>query len=123
MGYFTWYSLNVSNAEGGKLPKGKADAIEKAIDELRVFQDGNIESGYSAYDKWYESEEDMCVLSQKFPDVLFTLYGDGEDSTDSWVSYYLDGAYQHETAKIEYAPFDRLKLCSYGSPAAIPGTS
>jgi len=50
--------------------------------------------------KWYEHDEDMKRLSRHFPDVVFILKGDGEDTGDQWVSYYKNGIMQNFRAKI-----------------------
>lgn len=111
MGYYTYYSLHIEGKNGEKLPKDKLDSISKEIDKLCVFEDGNAEDGYNGYTKWYDCSQDMCALSYRFPGVIFTLYGDGEDSEDLWVEYFLDGLSQHEAAEIVYGRFDPSKLC------------
>lgn len=60
--------------------------------------------------KWYENEDDMKELSKSFPDVVFELYGEGEESCDLWLSYHKNGKVQRENAKIVYADFDESKL-------------
>lgn len=60
--------------------------------------------------KWYEHEEDMKQLSLKFPDVLFTLRGEGEESGDVWVKYFKEGKMQISKAEIKLEPFDAAKL-------------
>ena len=111
MGYYTYYSLNVEDEKGKKLPKEKLDAIAQEIERLHVFEDGNVEDGYNGYAKWYDFEQDMCALSYKFPGVLFSLYGGGEDSADMWVEYFLEGSCQYERVEIRYESFDHRKLC------------
>lgn len=41
--------------------------------------------------KWYEHENDMCKLSAMFPDLYFTLEGDGEEFDDFWRKLFHDG--------------------------------
>ena len=60
--------------------------------------------------KWYDHQEKMVVLSKKFPTVLFTLSGEGEESGDLWVKYFFNGKCQIEKAKVTYNKFDRSKL-------------
>ena len=52
--------------------------------------------------KWYEYDSDMIELSKRFPDLLFELYGDGEDSDDFWKSYYRNGNAQFSKGRIVY---------------------
>lgn len=56
--------------------------------------------------KWYEHETDVRRLSKLFPNVLFTLHGEGEENDDIWNKYFLNGKMQVEKAKIQIAPFD-----------------
>lgn len=52
---------------------------------------------YVAYDeetdgiKWYDHHDDMVAHSLKYPEVTFTLSGQGEDSGDFWKTRYLGG--------------------------------
>lgn len=60
--------------------------------------------------KWYDAETDLKILSKEFPTVLFTLRGDGENSGDMWVRYFLGGRVQYAQAEITYPKFDESKL-------------
>lgn len=59
---------------------------------------------------WYDHDVDMKWLSEKFPTVLFTLKGEGEESGDMWIKYYRNGKCQECRAEIVFAPFDESKL-------------
>lgn len=41
--------------------------------------------------KWYEHHEEMVAHSLKYPEVTFTLSGQGDDSGDFWKTRYLGG--------------------------------
>lgn len=41
--------------------------------------------------KWYDFHEEMKAHSAKYPEVTFTLSGDGEDSDDFWLFKYRGG--------------------------------
>jgi len=41
--------------------------------------------------KWYSHEEDMMNLTTIFPDLVFVLKGEGEDSGDSWIKIFHNG--------------------------------
>lgn len=56
--------------------------------------------------KWYEWEEEMTEISEKFPRVLFTLTGEGEDAGDLWIAYFRNGESQICQARITYDPMD-----------------
>lgn len=122
MGYVTNYELRTK--EKVKI----ADFIEKIKDigfdyvfseeiedmELDVKDNPDvcyaIDISSSESYKWYENEDDMKELSKSFSDVVFELYGEGEESGDLWLSYHKNGKVQRENAKIVYADFDENKL-------------
>lgn len=118
MGYYTSFHLDVyqhddwigERKDFQAIPDDICDELEKEIDRIGVFEDGNILDGYWGYAKWYRSDEDMLKLSTKFPDLLFILHGDGEDSEDLWNTYYHNGASQHAQALITYDDYDPKKL-------------
>lgn len=60
--------------------------------------------------KWYHHEIDMAAVSHTFPDVLFTLSGEGEESGDIWKKYFLNGMVQLTEASIVFDEFDPSKL-------------
>lgn len=53
--------------------------------------------------KWYDHDQEMLLLSGKFPDVVFKLHGEGEEHGDFWDAYYKDG-----------------KMCRYALPRKLP---
>jgi len=59
---------------------------------------------------WYNHREDMVKLSAAFPDVLFTLWGRGDESDDLWKQYFLGGKCQVAEAIITYPDFDEGEL-------------
>lgn len=52
--------------------------------------------------KWYDCFDDMKQLSSEFPEIKFTIYGDGEDSDDRWVAYFVAGKGEEYQAEIVY---------------------
>lgn len=70
-------------------------------------------TSYYLISKWYDNEIDMCRISKKYPNILFTLYGDGEESDDLWVKYWLNGKYQFSGAHITYDQFNKNKLRNF----------
>lgn len=127
MGYYTTYTLRTDNDEKVNLKKfidelgkiGVADFFNEGpvpIDELKDIVECEGEDAADSIDlqtepiKWYENEEDMKKLSAVFPDVLFRLYGEGEESGDLWLCYHKNGKSQHEPAVVSYGEFDPKKL-------------
>lgn len=105
MGYSTYFVLSV-------------DKNEDAIDSHIANDDGSDPHYYLVYydgywegeGKWYHHQDDMKVLSALFPDVLFTLKGEGEEGGDLWIEYYKAGKMQRVDAQIVYEEFDEQKL-------------
>lgn len=117
MGYYTSYKLKVSQPDGEPLDEGGRGLVYQALKEKAEDLYGlDLQKGpYDEYDgsdpcKWYTNEKDMQKLSQLFPDVLFTLSGEGEEAGDIWAKYFLDGKMQEAKAEIIVAPFDPSKL-------------
>lgn len=106
MGYMTSYNLNVCNAASLVV----LDPIEREIELMNVFEEGDAKSGWYVWTTWYDWEEDMILLSKKFPDVLFKLHGTGDDPEDLWEAYFFDGKIQVCPVKITYDDFDPAKL-------------
>lgn len=105
MGYITRFELMVY--EGDK-------TINEILQENEDFNgldyaiDENGESAERV--KWYDHTEDMIELSKKYPDIIFSLKGDGEAQGDSWYKYFKNGKVQECYAKITYDPYDESKL-------------
>lgn len=103
MGYYTKYDLEY---EGGNISE------HDIIDALATINPGYFEKGddfcwvFEEEMKWYDCEHDMLELSKLFPDVMFTLYGAGEDREDNWIDYFKAGQMQSCHGTIVYEPFN-----------------
>lgn len=104
MGYYTDYSLQI-NTDNEELRK-------------KAFEDSKKEFYFESYAKnkllknakWYEHEEEMKAFSTNYPDVLFILYGNGEESDDIWRKYFKNGKMQKAYAELKFDEFDESKL-------------
>ena len=135
MGYYTEYTLVIDNSQvKDEVEKKKQSEIEEIqqsniSDELKMRLIKDVEKTYRTsiatqsdvidfltYDpfddecKWYEHTEDMRKISEKYQNVIFSLYGNGEEDGDMWVKYFMNGKVQTEDAVITYADFDPKKL-------------
>lgn len=119
MGYCTDYTLSVYGSEdtrSGKLQMSDyisplmEQLIDEEIEKMNIFSDGNIKDSYYVSAKWYDHEDDMRLLSSKFPDIVFWLSGHGDDYEDIWQKFFVGGKMQACYAKIIYDDFDSSKL-------------
>lgn len=100
MGYYTRYSLE-TDANDATVE----DAILTRIKELSGYNYGPFEDEC----KWYSFDKDMIAVSKEFPDVLFTLYGEGEESGDVWKAQYKNGLTASVKANLVYPEMPELK--------------
>lgn len=104
MGYYTRFGLEVDS--------------EKSIDIIGHFRSIDDSASYALNSdgscrdqtKWYGHGDSLISISKMYPDVLFTLSGEGEESGDLWKKYAMNGLVQKEEAVITYGPFDKSKL-------------
>lgn len=104
MGYYTRYTLDIalnnSNTTKEEIKK-EIQNVDLPVDTIGIESDSM---------KWYDHEEDMRDFSKKFPDVLFILEGEGEESSDIWKKYFKNGLMQYIKPKVTFPPFDPKKL-------------
>jgi hypothetical protein len=107
MGYYTQYSLT--------MPRNPITALqlEAAImaDEVALIALGVEGSSSGETAKWYEHDTFMLTLSAKYPNTIFKLHGDGEESGDLWDKYYVGGKLQHEErlkTELPIPDFDKM---------------
>lgn len=137
MGYYTRYTLTAKILKPQQLPAKESLASMKKEelveiiannkewynrnltpdDVIQAFNDDKDcymffeGSGDTAEEcKWYEHDEDMRRFSKKYPNVLFILEGEGEESGDIWKKYYKDGKCQEVQAKLVFEEYDENKL-------------
>lgn len=98
MGYYTHYSVSIDGYTGDKDP-------EEFVGEETAY--GNP---FEDECKWYDHEEDMKKISEKYPDMVFHLHGEGEESGDLWDKHFKNGKMQKCRAKIVIEPYNESKL-------------
>lgn len=107
MGYYTRFHLSWD----GDIDE---EELKKALlkhDCYGIYnEDYEIEINEADSCKWYSYEEDMKELSKEFPDIIFDLYGEGEESGDQWHTYFKNGKMQECPAIVSFEPYDEAKL-------------
>jgi hypothetical protein len=112
VGYCTRYDLDVAIVDvktGNPHPSPAVQAklqegMESLVSELKEISGYDYPFGDDI--KWYEHEDHMRAISEKYPEVLFTLSGEGEESGDIWKKYFLNGKMQKAIARIVIPEFD-----------------
>ena len=59
---------------------------------------------------WNDHEADMARVSGRWPKVLFTLHGRGEDMDDFWKAYFLGGKVEVVVGEMVFPDFDPANL-------------
>ena len=125
MGYYTKYRLTYSEQENSPEFEAELKTLQKygyttlqdvivtrlnenKFQHFYLSQDGWVQDGEGI--KWYNHHEDMIKLSKKFPHLLFKLEGEGEESGDIWIKYFLNGKSQTAKAQITFEEFNLGKL-------------
>jgi hypothetical protein len=109
MGYYTYFSLSYHGSQEDEealqnFEPGDEFAFPEGIKEL-------IDDSQDANWKWYGWEKDMKLLASKFPNILFILNGDGEESDDLW-EFRIKGDVS-EFHRMEIPPFTTPELINY----------
>jgi len=90
MGYYTSFTMTTDGGDDGAINNYLVNQIwHGTIYALEYDNDHNWYA--SDTQKWYEHDSDMKELSKQFPEVLFTLTGEGEDTGDVWRTWYRGG--------------------------------
>jgi hypothetical protein len=106
MGYYTNYKLTISS--GSEITSDLTAALNETLDD--GYGPLNDFVGGSESCKWYEHEKVMRSFSARFPDVLFILHGEGEETGDVWDKYFKGGKMQECRVVMTIPPFDERKL-------------
>ena len=124
MGYYTIFDLKIHKDERPKNYKPidwESDPFGEEIhgdNPIEVLRNHSEEARYAFNEygnpedttKWYQYGEDMIWLSEKYPDIVFKLHGEGEENGDLWDCYFKNGKVQSCRARIVYDDFDEDEL-------------
>jgi hypothetical protein len=125
VGYYTEYELSVKDDVNEALlnDSSRVNEIRGYLSSLEEFKDAGIipDKDHDGVNilfyteepiKWYEHDDFLKKLSNKFQDVVFQLNGSGEEEDDKWIKYFLNGKTQFcgATITITYPSFSLLKM-------------
>ena len=110
MGYYTEFDVTIY--EEGQFPDGHALS---EYDSAKLFNDGMPTGGpeWESLDesmKWYDYDKNMVKLSKAYPNHVFHIIGDGEESDDNWMEVFFNGKSTSSTAILSYQPLDLSKI-------------
>jgi len=104
MGYYTYHNINIVAGDKSLLDSEEFQSFfEKTTNYVfGVINERNV--------KWYDSEKDMVTISKQYPNVVFEVYGDGENYDDNWVAYYCNGKTAGGQGELVYPKVDITQL-------------
>jgi len=110
MGYYSYYELtDIQKVDKDLFGVNLIDIPVEEIEKIKKEMEEKIDA-YFEYTKWYDYKEDIAKFSLLYPDYLFTISREGEESGDLEKDYILNGKVQSTYATIEYDKFDIDKL-------------
>lgn len=102
MGYYTYFSLQVNPMPEEYHPLWEEEYYGGKLKNLTT---GNIDTM-----KWYHHKEEMLEISKKYPEFVFILDGEGEDSADVWREFYRNGESYRWELQYNLPQFDETLL-------------
>ena len=109
MAYYTYYELEDTYDEetDSAIEEELFEYVSENKAEFKEFIYAIIGKNACA---WYNHEIDMIKLSKKFPRVIFTLLGKGDETFDLWKKYFYKGMMQIAKAEVTFPSFRKDKL-------------
>ncbi len=93
MGYYTLYSVRMLCKV---LPEDDLSRLIAADEAASGALDASGDS--KGWAKWYEHEAAVCGWSELYPETMFFLHAEGEDSDGIWNKYFWGGRLLHTQA-------------------------
>ena len=103
MGYYTDYTLEI---QAGKMDNaGLMTEIKETLREISGYTGWYYQNDALSLSetKWYDHEQDMQTLSERFPDVKFEVHCCGEDG-QQWMIYALSGKTERCEGEVVFTP-------------------
>ena len=112
MGYCTHYTLDIDSTDPLRLALIQSALMKDGGATFALMIDGPARQHYPSReaDSQWLADATMRHLADRFPGVLFTLSGEGEEAGDLWRIYARDGRSYKAPAVVMHPPFDEAKL-------------
>jgi len=88
MGYYTHHSLTIMDKESKEFDIDEVPNLKQILQLEIPGYEGNP---FEEKCKWYDHDKDMMKVSSHFPELIFKLHGEGEESGDIWNTLYVNG--------------------------------
>ena len=113
MGYITTFNLYGYSSEKEFIDHSEMDdgALEKIFDWIKHNTSSDMQFDWLDEAKWYSWDNDMKALSKAYPDVIFELFGDGEETDDVWKAVIYRGKIEQVT---QQTFFPAINLSKFG---------
>lgn len=105
MGYYTEHELTIESVQVEEI-LGQLDEKEFEV----LFESINYDGSFKNRTNWEGMHDEMKKISLKFPELTLSLWGQGDEPDDQWVTYYKAGKMQYVHAEIKFEPFDENLL-------------
>jgi len=102
MGYYTYFEIAIAAGDESLLDSEK---FAEYFDEVTGYNWPLTEDI-----KWLNFEADIKHISGSYPDILFEIWGDGEDYEDKWHAYACNGELEVVYAEYTYPEIDYKKV-------------
>jgi hypothetical protein len=104
MGYCTVYTLKTKEKKDGKWEYSEPSVQEDFAETFSKAYNPDPEAIWEEAQKWYEAQEDLIDFSKSHPEILFELFGFGDDSDDIWVLYVLNEESFRSEGRVVFDP-------------------
>ena len=105
-GYLTVHTIDWSPKDQLRVSQIVGDLVRTGADAgALAWQDwAAVLTGRKAR-PWHDHQADLARVSLRWPDVTFTLTGDGEGHRDRWREYYRNGLVQTVAGELRYPDY------------------
>lgn len=107
MGYYIDFELEIQNVDNvenlGESVKELCPKLVECIEDYGGDAEYEVKSGFVAFNaKWYERENELIALSERYPELNITLFCKGEDD-EMWLEFYKGGEFEEGTVTLKYS--------------------
>ena len=107
MSYYTNFNFKFYDKGSGiELSRKDSKEIINDIESTFKYRAEEDSEMFTIGANWHSFDEDMKKFSTKYPNILFEIFGEGEETDDIWKQYILNGKLEECMGKIVYPCFE-----------------